>query len=128
MQPATHLGIDRALCGAPVELSPGRAVVALVPTPAMAADDRGLVHGGFVFGLADYAAMLAVNTPTVVLAAAETRFLRPVRVGEALTAEAVLEPGEGRKRLAVVTVRRDGEPVFSGRFTCVTLDRHVLDG
>jgi acyl-coenzyme A thioesterase PaaI-like protein len=48
----------------------------------MAVDDRGLVHGGFVFGLADHAAMLAVNDPNVVLGAASTRFLKPVRVGE----------------------------------------------
>jgi acyl-coenzyme A thioesterase PaaI-like protein len=44
----------------------------------MAADQRGLVHGGFTFGLADYAAMVAVNDPNVVLGAAEVRFLAPV--------------------------------------------------
>ena len=71
--------------------------------------------------------MLAVNDPFVVLAGAETKFLKPAQVGETLTAEAVLEPGEGRKRLATVTVSRDGTPVFTGRFTCVTLNHHVLD-
>lgn len=127
MDVKTHLRIDQGLCGTPVALETGRAVVELVTIGAMAADDRGLVHGGFVFGLADYAAMLAVNDPFVVLAGAESKFLKPARVGETLTAEAVLEPGEGRKRLAVVTVSRDGTPVFTGRFTCVTLDRHVLE-
>lgn len=127
MEIRTHQRLAPDLCGQPVALSPGRAVVRLTAGPAMAVDDRGLVHGGFVFGLADYAAMLAVNTPTVVLAAADVRFLKPARVGDTLTAEAVLDPGEGRKRHALVTVSRDGEAVFSGRFTCVTLDRHVLD-
>lgn len=32
----------------------------------MAADEYRLVHGGFIFGLADYAVMLAINEPTVV--------------------------------------------------------------
>ncbi|HSF38746.1 MAG TPA: hotdog domain-containing protein, partial [Thermoanaerobaculia bacterium] len=82
MLPATHLAIDRRLVGEPVELGPGTASVALVTVPEMAADERGLVHGGFVFGLADYAAMLAVNHPNVVLGSAETRFLKPVTVGE----------------------------------------------
>jgi hypothetical protein len=63
----THHGIDRRLCGEPTMIAVDRAVVALTATAEMAADDRGLVHGGFVFGAADYAAMLAVNHPNVVL-------------------------------------------------------------
>lgn len=133
MESRTHLGISPELCGVPVELSPGEATATLTPTPEMAADDRGLVHGGFVFGLADYAAMLAVNDPNVVLGAAECRFLMPVRVGEQLTAQAhkeKLEGGlpEGRRREVVVSVQRGEDEVFQGRFTCFVLDRHVLDG
>jgi acyl-coenzyme A thioesterase PaaI-like protein len=127
MEINTHHRIDRALCGTPLELGPGRAVVRLTLLAAMAADDRGLVHGGFVFGLADYAAMLAVNDPLVVLGAAEVRFLGPVAVGETVEAEAVLEEGTGKKRLAVVTVRRGEKTVFTGRFTCFVLEKHVLD-
>jgi len=101
--------------------------VALLTTPEMAADEAGLVHGGFVFGLADHAAMLAVNLPTVVLGSAEVRFHRPVAVGERLTAEARLEETAGRKRLVAVEVLRAGEAVFSGRFTCLVPERHVLE-
>ena len=63
MEPNTHLGINSALCGEVIELTDGGATAQLTTTAAMAADDQGLVHGGFVFGLADYAAMLAVNDP-----------------------------------------------------------------
>ena len=52
----------------------------------MAADGSGLAHGGFIFGLADYAAMIAVNHPNVVLGAAEVRFLKPVVSGETVVA------------------------------------------
>ncbi len=75
----THRRLDPRLCGAPVEVADGRADVALIPGPEMAADDSGLVHGGFVFGLADHAAMLAVNQPNVVLAGAEVLERLPVR-------------------------------------------------
>ena len=92
----------------------------------MAADDHGLVHGGFVFGLADYAAMLAVNDPNVVLAGADVRFLMPVVVGEQLVAEAWVEEADGRKSRVRVEVVRDGDTVMSGDFRCVTLARHVL--
>lgn len=123
----THEAIDRTLCGEPVELAPGRARVRLRAAPAMAADATGLVHGGFVFGLADYAAMLAVNRPTVVLGDAQVRFLAPVRVGEEIEAEATLEPSEGRKQPVRVVVRRGGDVMLEGRLTCFVPERHVLE-
>lgn len=125
--PRTHLGIDRRLVGEVDHLGEGTARVVLETLPEMAADDRGLVHGGFVFGLADYAAMLAVNDPNVVLGSASLRFTRPVVVGEQLTAEAWVEESEGRKRRVEVEVLRDGEIVLSGELVCFVLDRHVLD-
>ena len=66
MEPKTHLGADPALCGHIVEIGQGSARVALDTTEQMIVDGQGLVHGGFVFGLADYAAMLAVNDPYAV--------------------------------------------------------------
>lgn len=126
MEPDTHPAIDRRLCGEPLELGEGTARVELTALPEMAADERGLVHGGFVFGLADYAAMLAVNHPNVVLAGAEVRFLMPVVVGEQLVAEAWVEETDGRKSRVRVEVFRDGDTVMSGDFRCVTLAGHVL--
>lgn len=127
MDQRTHSKISAALCGTPTELADGRAVVELVPTPDMAADDRGLVHGGFTFGLADYAAMLAVNEPTVVLGGAQMKFLAPVLVGERLEAEAVVDRTDGRKRFVKVTVRRDGTPVLEGELLAVVPATHILD-
>lgn len=125
--PSTHRAIDRRLCGRPLELEAGRARVELTTVPEMAADERGLVHGGFLFGCADYAAMLAVDHPLVVLAGAEVRFLRPVTVGETVTAAARVTAEEGSKRRVEVTVERGGEAVLSGEFRCVVPSRHVLD-
>ncbi len=126
MEPNTHLAINRRLSGEPLKLSEGTAFVALTTVPEMAADARGLVHGGFVFGMADYAAMLAVNHPNVVLAGSEVRFLKPVAVGERLVAEARVEETDGRKSRVKVEVRREGETVMAGEFRCVTLDKHVM--
>jgi acyl-coenzyme A thioesterase PaaI-like protein len=123
----THHKIAPGLCGRPVELASGCARVVLETTVEMAADARGLVHGGFTFGLADYAAMLAVNEPTIVLASAETKFLGPVVVGDHLDAEASVVRTDGRKRWVKVVVRRDGVPVMEGEFLAVVPDRHILD-
>jgi acyl-coenzyme A thioesterase PaaI-like protein len=127
MEPRPHEKIERRLCGDPVELGPGRARVVLEAVPEMAADARGLVHGGFTFGLADYAAMLAVNEPTVVLASAQTKFLGPVVLGDRVEAEATVERTEGRKRWVKVVVRRAGAPVLEGEFLAVVPARHLLD-
>ena len=82
---------------------------------------------GFTFGLADYAAMLAVNEPPVVLASAQVKFLGPVVVGDRVEAEATLERSDGRKRWVRVIARRDGAPVLEAEFVAVVPDRHILD-
>jgi len=122
----THKGINTTLCGTPTELSPGRSVVTMTTTADMASDDKGLVHGGFVFGMADYAAMLAVNDPYVVLGASETKFLKPVAVGETVTATAVVKEGSSKKRIVDVSVSRDKTLVLIGSFVCFVLEKHVL--
>ena len=62
MEILTHQHIDQTLCGQPLEVSEGGSRVQLKTIAAIAADNSGLVHGGFIFSLADYAAMIAVNT------------------------------------------------------------------
>ena len=93
----------------------------------MAADKTGLVHGGFVFGLADYAAMLAVNHPHVVLGSADVKFLKPVQVGDTLEARATVKKVDGKKQWVDIVVNNGDNRVFSGRFTCFVLDRHILE-
>lgn len=135
MQPNTHLAIDPKLCGEVIGLAPNQAEVELQTHASMAADERGLVHGGFLFGAADYAAMLAVNHPNVVLGSARVQFTAPTRAGERVRFVAVVTSEKGRKREVEVEGRPvtsgessgHAEPCFLGSFTCVVLDRHVLD-
>ncbi|HMV66243.1 MAG TPA: thioesterase family protein [Myxococcota bacterium] len=128
MQPDTHPLIDRRLCGEPVELAPGVAVARMVTTPDMQVDARGLVHGGFVFGLVDHAAMLAVNDPLVVLGSADVRFIAPVAVGDEVVARAERVEQSGRKHVLQVEAKVGDRAVLQGRLTAFVLDRHVLDG
>ena len=124
--PNTHLRTSSRWVGIPQELTAGYAVVRLETNPEMVVDDQGLVHGGFAFGLADYAAMLAVNDPNVVLGSAEVKFVAPVRLGETLTATAELVESNGKKRL-VRCVVKTSRPVFEGVFTCFVLPKHILE-
>ena len=126
MEIRTHQDISAELCGVPVELAAGRCVLRMRTLPVMRADEAGLVHGGFVFGMADYAAMLAVNHPFVVLGAAESSFLKQVAVGDELEAVAEIKEESGRKRKVEVLVCRAGVTVMRVLFTCFVLDKHVL--
>lgn len=122
----THARIDHALCGAPKTLGPGTAEVELVLTEPMRVDDTGLVHGGFLFGLADHAAMLAVNEPTVVLADATMKFLAPSVVGDTVRAQASVTESSGKRRSVRVDVTCGDKVVAEGSFSCAVPSRHVL--
>ena len=124
----THEKIDSELCGTPLELGEGTASVELLLTKRMTADASGLIHGGFIFSPADYAAMLAVNRPTVVLAAAEVSFVKPAMSGERLLAEAEVTAVQGKKRSVTVKVSCRKEVIFRGMFTCAVPENHVLEG
>ena len=123
----THDKADPRLLGKPVILEKGKAVVELTATVDMVVDDMGLVHGGFTFGLADYAAMLAVNDPNVVLGSADVKFTAPVKAGERMVANGLVESVEGKRRDVSVEVSVDDGVVLRGVMACYVLERHLLD-
>lgn len=123
----THLNIDTSLCGKVIKLEEGYAEVLLHTTQQMTADKQGLVHGGFVFGAGDYAAMSAVNDPYVVLGASTSKFSAPVKVGEAVLCKAKVVQEKGKKKSVSVQAFVSEKLVFEGDFTTFVLDDHVLD-
>jgi acyl-coenzyme A thioesterase PaaI-like protein len=122
----THLQINRRLCGEPVKLAEGAATTKLHATDEMAVDEQGLVHGGFVFGAVDHAAMLAVNHPLVVLGSADVRFTAPVRVGDEVIASARITEHKGKKHVLEVAAHVGERQVLTGTMTAFVLDAHVL--
>jgi acyl-coenzyme A thioesterase PaaI-like protein len=126
MQQNTHLKIDNGLCGEVIKIEKGLAHVRLAATQQMAADHEGLVHGGFIFGAADFAAMCAVNEPNVVLAGSECRFLAPSRVGDVIDFEARIIESEGPKAVVEVNAKSGDRPLFTARFKTVVTKEHVL--
>jgi len=126
MEIITHQTIDQSLCGRPLDIGDGYSRVELTTLSSMSADVSGLVHGGFIFGLADYAAMIAVNHPNVVLGAADVKFLKPVKAGDTVLADARVQEIQGKKHWVAVSVTQQAETVFQGMFTCFVLDRHIM--
>lgn len=123
----THLNINETLNGEVVVIKDGYAKVELKVSEAMVADERGLIHGGFIFGAADYAAMAAVNHPNVVLAKSEVKFLAPSKLGDKIILEANIIEQNGAKSTVEVTAIANEKLSFKGLFYTVTLEKHVLD-
>jgi len=127
MEIKTHLAVNNSLCGKVVSLSDGAATVVLETTQEMLADNNGLVHGGFIFGAADYAAMVAVNDPYVVLGSADVKFTAPVRAGNSVTLEARVVESKNKKRIVSVEGKLAEITVLSGLLTCIVLEKSILD-
>ena len=126
MQLNTHLNINTSLCGKVTKLQENYAEILLHTTQQMAADMQGLVHGGFIFGAADYAAMSAVNDPYVVLGASSSKFIAPVKVGDAVICKASVVSIKGKKAEVEVEAFVNEKLVFEGNFTTFVLPAHVL--
>ncbi len=126
MESNTHKKISARLCGEIVSIEEGAASTRFVADEEMRTDEQGLVHGGFIFGLADYAAMLAVNAPNVVLGSSEVRFVAPVRVGEEVVASATVRESKGKKRVLDVVAAIGETVVLRGTMTAFVLEEHVL--
>ena len=122
----THERVNQDLCGEVTLLEVGYVETLLTTIPEMVADDIGLVHGGFIFGAADYAAMLAVNERNVVLVASNCQFLSPVKFHDEVKFIARVRHKEGRKRNVNVVGHVLEVKVFEGEFKTVVTDRHVL--
>jgi len=124
----THILASKKFVGSVISIDNNSAKVTLKITEEMVVDSYNLVHGGFVFGLADYAAMVAINEPTVVLGKATVKFIKPVTVNDVLTANAEIQhKNNGKKMIVDVVVSNDKkEIVFEGEFVCFVLEKHIL--
>jgi acyl-CoA thioesterase len=96
-------------------VAPGRATARMRVSESMVNGHR-VAHGGYVFLLADTAFAFACNTFAPSLArSADVVFVRPVREGDELVAEAQVRTRFGRGGIYDVSVRRGDEVVAEFR-------------
>jgi len=122
----THEEINKDLTGEIVVLEEGYVELRLTTSTDMVADSLGLIHGGFIFSAADYAAMAAVNEKNVVLVASDCQFLSPVKIHDEVNFVARVRQKEGRKRNVHVEAFVHEIKVFEGEFKTVITERHIL--
>ena len=122
----THEKVNSDFSGEIMVQEQGYVEIILTTTPDMLADDVGLIHGGFIFSAADYAAMAAVNERNVVLVACDCQFLSPVKFHDEVNVIARVRHKEGKKRNVHVEAFVLDIKVFEGEFKTVVTERHVL--
>ena len=122
----THERINKDLNGEIIVMEEGYVELLLTTSAEMVADDIGLIHGGFIFSSADYAAMLAVNERNVVLVGSDCQFLSPVKFHDEVKVVAKVRHKEGRKRNIHVTAHVLDIKVFEGEFKTVITEKHIL--
>ena len=122
----THEQINRDLSGELMRLESGYVELRLTTTKEMVADSMGLIHGGFIFSAADFAAMACVNERNVVLVGSDCQFLSPAKFGDEINFTARVRHKEGKKRNVHVEGYVLDIKIFEGEFKTVVLERHVL--
>jgi len=122
----THHKIKSILVGNLVAMSKNSSKVVLQTTQEMSVDEFGLIHSGFLFGSAEYAAVAAVNEPNVVVIGCRSKFFAPAKVGDLITFEAKGRFEDARKREIKVIGMINEIKVFEGLFQAVLLERHIL--
>lgn len=70
-----------SMSGELLELYRNKAVVRFTPNERMIMDESKMIHAGFVFNSASFAAMAAINKKYSVLIAADVKFLAPIELG-----------------------------------------------
>ena len=126
VQLKTHDMINHIYAGDIETLEIGRCVVTLTTNDDMRVDKHGLVHGGFIFSAADFAAMAAVNEKNVVLVASKSEFLSPVKVGDVVMFEAKVRQKEGRKRIVYVEGKVGSVKIYTAELKTIVTENHVL--
>jgi len=126
-QITTHKLLSKKHTGKVLELNEGYARIKFIPERFMIADEQNLIHGGFIFSTADYAAMIAVNEPHVILSSARVNFIAPVELNDEIIFEAIVKHKESKKKMVKVIGRSRDIKVFEGEFATIILDKHVLE-
>jgi len=122
----THAKIKKSLCGNVIFLEKGHSKTTLQTTNDMSVDSLGLIHSGFIFGAAEYAAVAAINEENLVIISSKTKFLAPAKNGDLVEFDAKAKFEDARKREIKVIGKINEIKIFEGIFQAVVLENHIL--
>ena len=114
------------IVGELLELYHNKAVVRFTPTERMVMDKNKLIHAGFVFNSASFAAMAAINKKYSVLIAADVKFLAPIELGHEITFKAEAIQSETKKCEVKVEGYLLDIKIFDSIFHIAVFDKKIF--
>lgn len=85
------------LVGNIVKMTYEEVITKFVPTKQMISDESNLIHSGFIFNAANYAAMCLVNQPHAITIGSEVEFLAPVEFEQEMMFLATVKQSNNKK-------------------------------
>ncbi len=122
----THKRVNSAFSGSITALEENHSKVNLLTTKDMTTDELGLVHSGFIFSAASYAAAVSINQENTIIIGSKVSFLAPAKVGDNIEFEAKVKFEDLRKREISVIGKINDIRVFQGVFHAVVLEKHIF--
>ena len=122
----SHKKLRTSISGKIIFLEKGHSKTTLQTTKEMVVDDLGLIHSGFIFSGAEYAALVSINQENLVAIGSKCKFLAPAKEGDTIEFEAVAKFEDSRKREVKVTGHINDIKIFDGIFQIVILEQHIL--
>lgn len=120
---STWLGIEV------LEVETGYSKIRMTVRPEMV-NGFGIAHGGIAFSLADSAFAFACNNRNILSVALDTSisFIKPVHIGDELTAEAKeLHNGKSTGLYHITITNQKNHLVAMFKGTCFRTDKHLVD-
>ncbi len=120
---STWLGIEV------LEVETGYSKIKMTVRPEMV-NGFGIAHGGIAFSLADSAFAFACNNRNVLSVALDTSisFIKPVHIGDELTAEAKeLHNGKSTGLYHITITNQKNHVVAMFKGTCFRTDKHLVE-
>lgn len=93
----TCTALKSELCGSIIKMTYEEVMTKFVPTKQMISDESNLIHSGFIFNAANYAAMCLVNQPHAITIGAEVEFLAPVEFEQEMMFLATIKQSNAKK-------------------------------
>lgn len=114
------------LCGVIVRMSEEEVLVKFTPNEQMVGDESNLIHSGFIFNAANYAAMCLVNHAHSLTIGAEVQFLAPIELEQEMLFLATIKHTNEKKYKVLVKGTLLDIKIFEGTFHISVFDKQLF--
>lgn len=114
------------LCGSIIKMSEEEVLVKFTPSEQMIGDQNNLIHSGFIFNAANYAAMCLVNQAHSLTIGAEVQFLAPIELEQEMLFLATIKYTNDRKYKVLVKGTLLDIKIFEGVFHISVFDKELF--